>query len=315
MAATDHGTAVQLGPLDVLAGLALSDEAHWNQTADDWRFFLTHGTVLGIRDKEGRVVATAALLPYTANAAWISMVLVTADWRRRGLATGLLDDCLTLAKSRGMVTWLDATPAGARVYGPMGFTPTLQLQRLAHVPAKWDPVRRQGYAPTRESTALSGDIGSPGDPGSAVGVEGSGLGSTAPTDPATPSAFDELLARDARAMGFDRSALLDELRARPGSRLVSREGALGLVRSGRKARHIGPLFADRPDQALALVEDIVRTETGPLLIDAADRQDGFLAGLTGAGWIIERPFQRMRFGLAAGKAPVPPMAGVGPEFG
>ncbi len=42
----------------------------------------------------------------------------------------------------------------------------------AHVPAKWDPVRRQGHAPTQEFTALSGDIGSPSDPispGSALG--------------------------------------------------------------------------------------------------------------------------------------------------
>jgi hypothetical protein len=96
---------------------------------------------------------------------------------------------------------------------------------------------------------------------------------------------------------------------------VSRDGALGLVRNGRKARHIGPLFADRPDQALALVEDIVRSETGPLLIDAVDRRDGIVEGLTGAGWTVERPFQRMRFGMATGQAAIPPMAGAGPEFG
>src|SRR3982074_1909278 len=130
MAATDHGTAVQLGPQDVLAGLALSDEARWNQTEDDWRFFLIHGTVLGIRDAEGHLVATAALLPYGSNAAWISMVLVTTRWRRRSLATSLLDECLALASDRGLTPWLDATPAGARVYGPLGFTPTLHVQRL-----------------------------------------------------------------------------------------------------------------------------------------------------------------------------------------
>jgi signal transduction histidine kinase/CheY-like chemotaxis protein len=49
---------------------------------------------------------------------------------------------------------------------------------LAHVPAQWDPVRRQGHAPTRESTALPGDIGSPNDPIS-------GGGSTGPTDDET----------------------------------------------------------------------------------------------------------------------------------
>jgi GNAT superfamily N-acetyltransferase len=277
MAATDHGSAVELGPQDVLAGLALSEEANWNQTADDWRFFLLHGTVLGIRDAEGRVVATAALLPYSAGAAWISMVLVTASLRRRGLATGLLEDCLTLAKAKGLTPWLDATPAGAMVYGPMGFTPTLAARRLA--------------------------------------FKGRGAPSSASSELGSEAAFDELLARDRRAMGFHRSALLGELCARPGSRLIDRDGALALVRNGRKARHIGPLFADHPQQALALIEAIVRSETGPLLIDAVDRPDGFIDGLTGAGWTLERPFQRMRFGIASGLAPVPPMAGAGPEYG
>jgi GNAT superfamily N-acetyltransferase len=276
MAGTEYGSSVELGPTDALAGLALSDEANWNQTEDDWRFFLSHGTVLGIRDKAGRLVATAALLPYSATAAWISMVLVTADWRRRGLATSLLDDCLTLAKSKGLTTWLDATPAGARVYGPLGFTPTLSVQRLGH--------------------------------------KGSGAHAAPPLEPAK-DAFDDLVARDRRAMGFDRAALLRELSARPGSRLVSRDGALGLIRDGRKARHIGPLFADRPEDALALVTDIVRAEPGPLLIDAVDSQDGLLRGLLEFGWIVERPFQRMRFGIAATKAATPPMAGAGPEFG
>jgi GNAT superfamily N-acetyltransferase len=277
MAATDHDAAVQLGPQDVLAGLALSSEAHWNQTEDDWRFFLLHGTVLGIRDAEGGVVATAALLPYTSGAAWISMVLVTARRRRRGLATGLLDDCLTLAKAKGLTPWLDATPAGATVYGPMGFTPTLRAQRL----------RFMGCA-----------IPSPGSPA-----------------PDSEAAFDELLACDRRAMGFDRRALLGELSARPGSRLIAYEGALALVRDGRNARHIGPLFSDRPEQALALVENIVRSEPGPHVIDAVEHQDGFIDGLTGAGWTIERPFQRMRFGIASSLAPAPPMAGAGPEYG
>jgi hypothetical protein len=205
------------------------------------------------------------------------MVLITASWRRRGLATGLLDDCLTLAKAKGLTPWLDATPAGARVYGPMGFTPTLAAQRLAF----------------------------------------KGFGAPAPGSPElnAEAAFDELLARDRRAMGFDRGILLGELFARPGSRLIARDGALALIRSGRKARHIGPLFADRPEQALALVEDIVRSEPGPLLIDAVERRDGFIDGLSGAGWTIERPFQRMRFGIASGLAPVPPVAGAGPEYG
>ena len=48
----------------------------------------------------------------------------------------------------------------------------------------------------------------------------------------------------ASAMGFDRSTLLSEFAARAGSRIVSDGDAMALVRDGRTARHIGPLFAD-----------------------------------------------------------------------
>src|SRR3954464_4610816 len=43
---------------------------------------------------------------------------------------------------------------------------------LQHVPAKWDPVRRQGHAAIVESTAFPARMGSPSDPiraGNAVG--------------------------------------------------------------------------------------------------------------------------------------------------
>ncbi|MFL6825468.1 MAG: GNAT family N-acetyltransferase, partial [Bradyrhizobium sp.] len=130
MADTDQIAIARLGPEDASAGLALSSEAHWNQNEADWRFFLTQATVFGVRDNQRRLIATAALLPYSLDNAWISMVLVTASWRRRGLATKLLDACLDTAANQGLTTWLDATPAGATVYGPLGFTPTLQLRRL-----------------------------------------------------------------------------------------------------------------------------------------------------------------------------------------
>ena len=116
-------------------------------------------------------------------------------------------------------------------------------------------------------------------------------------------------------MGFDRRTLLTEFAGRPGSRLLSNGGAMALVRDGRTARHIGPLFADSPDRALALVESIVRSETRPLLIDAVSSSETFLQGLTAFGWTIERPFQRMRFGRATAKPTELPFAVAGPEFG
>jgi GNAT superfamily N-acetyltransferase len=277
MAATDHMAIVELGPDDALAGLALSTEAHWNQNEADWRFFLSQGTALGVRDQDGHLVASAALLPYTSGNAWISMVLVTAGFRRRGFATRLIDACLGTAAKQGFITWLDATPAGAAVYAPLGFTPTLQLRRLR--------------------------------------LETPALPNVAVSQARSADDLERLIARDGLAMGFDRSALLAELGGRPGSRLVSSGGAAALVRDGRKARHIGPLFADDPDQALALVHEIIRSDTGPVLIDAVGTQDEFLKGLTRSGWIVERPFQRMRFGGATAQPAELPFAVAGPEYG
>jgi GNAT superfamily N-acetyltransferase len=130
MGGIDQLAIVQLDREAAYEGLILSTEAHWNQNEADWRFFLRRGTVFGLRDGDGLLIATAALLPYGDGNAWISMVLVTARWRRRGLATRLVDACLARAATQGLTPWLDATPAGATVYGPLGFKPVLELQRL-----------------------------------------------------------------------------------------------------------------------------------------------------------------------------------------
>jgi GNAT superfamily N-acetyltransferase len=277
MAGTDAVAIVELGPADAPAGLALSTEAHWNQNEADWRFFLTQGTTFGVHESGGDLVATAALLPYTSGNAWISMVLVTASWRRRGLATRLVDACLAAAARQHLTTWLDATPEGAAVYGPLGFAPTLQLRRL----------RLEQSAPF----------------------------TAAAPQPTSTSDLDEFIARDAGAMGFDRRTLLAELGGRPSSKLWSHGNAVALVRGGRKARHIGPLFAGGPDQALAMIGEIARSEAGPLLIDVVHTQTEFLDGLTGSGWTIERPFQRMRFGGAPAQLKSLPFAVAGPEYG
>jgi GNAT superfamily N-acetyltransferase len=274
MADTERISIVELGVTDAPAGLLLSTEAHWNQTEADWRFFLSKGLVFGVRDGT-QLVATAALLPYASGNAWISMVLVTANWRRRGIATRLVDACLDAATKRGLTIWLDATPDGARVYGPLGFTPTLQLRRL------------------RLAAPVTG--------GTVPSLAACSLG--------------DFVARDASAMGFDRSSLLKEFSERTGSRMVSLGDAIALIRDGRTARQIGPVFAETHDSALALVDAVVGSEQGPWLLDAVHSQHDFLEGLTTRGWTIERPFQRMRFGRTTMLAAELPFAVAGPEFG
>ena len=60
------------------AALALSHEAGLNQIATDWQIFLELGRVIGLTRGDGRLIATAAMLPYGRGFAWISIVLVPA---------------------------------------------------------------------------------------------------------------------------------------------------------------------------------------------------------------------------------------------
>lgn len=117
-----------LGPDDLDSAIALTAEAGWNQVAADWRLMLRLGSAFAVRDA-GRVVATAIALPYPPAFGWVSMVLVHTPYRRLGLATRLVQRATAALTDAGLVAVLDATPAGAGVYGPMGFRPVANLMR------------------------------------------------------------------------------------------------------------------------------------------------------------------------------------------
>lgn len=278
MAAIERLAIVRLEGSDASGGLALSTEAGWNQTEADWRFFLQCAVTFGVR-AEGRLIATAALLPHDICEAWISMVLVTAQWRRRGLATRLLEQCLAVAADNELTVSLDATPAGAAVYSRIGFQPTLELMRL----------RFGGPEPSRDNARLMPSV--------------------------SANRLNAFIARDRDAIGCDRSKLVHALGQRAGSRLVTAGDDAALVRDGRTARHVGPLFADGASRALALVGGIAAEDGGALLIDAVAMHRDFVAGLLAAGWSLERPFQRMRFGVPHPAPVAPPFAIAGPEYG
>jgi GNAT superfamily N-acetyltransferase len=266
----------RLGPEDAVAGVVLSDEVGWNQTLEDWQDFLAAGLVFGVRDG-GRVVATAALLPMPPLT-WVSLVIVTGDRRRQGLAQALMLHCLAEAAARGLQPYLDATPAGATVYGPMGFVGTgLALRRL----------RRPGAPQSLD----------------------------APSKAMTPSDIERLLAADTKALGTGRRSIIERFAARPGSRILSNAGAVVLVRDGRRARHVGPLIADDETAAITLLDEVIRTETAPLLVDLSDAHPTVADALLKAGFIVERPFTRMCLGPAQTEGSAQIVASAGPEFG
>ena len=284
MASTEPLVEAPLAAHDVGAACGLVAEAGWNQNAADWAIFLELGSAVGVKTKDGRLVATAATLPYPSGFGWISMVLVTAAFRRRGIATRLLERCIAHLRQAGMVPVLDATPAGREVYKPLGFRDG------------W-PIQRWGR---HCDVAASMSIG---------------------TGNLEQQHWPEVLALDAAAFGCDRSPLLERLRQRcAGFSCVYEKGGrlrgFLLGREGRIATQIGPIVAEDEDIAGMLVAHALARVKAPVIVDALERHAGFARRLAAHGFERERPYTRMALGRdTLFGDPSRTLAIAGPELG
>ena len=299
MAPSDHATDSALAfdtlrsAADMADANALVRAAHWNQLEPDWRVFLDHGTVYAVRNGEGRVIATAATLPY-GGFAWVSLVLVLPEHRRKALGTRLLRRCIDDLLAQNLVPVLDATPAGREVYRPLGFLDSWGYQRLA-----------------------SRERGAAGDPSSA---HAAALPDGVSIQKIDNAVWRALCAYDAAAFGADRTMLLNRLRGRaPGEFVALRDGRVVgflLGRDGRVATQLGPLIADDDATAQALLARGLAAVEGPIYIDVADSKTALLAFLASQGFAAERPFTRMLHGRSTGfEDSTRTYAVAGPEFG
>lgn len=115
--------------------LRLSEAAGWNQTEEDWKRLLElepegcFGMAAG-----GHIVASATVVTYGSELAWIGMVLTLPEYRGRGLATRLMQQCLDYCNRRGVATVrLDATDQGRPVYAKFGFVDDYEVERWSGV--------------------------------------------------------------------------------------------------------------------------------------------------------------------------------------
>jgi GNAT superfamily N-acetyltransferase len=245
-------------------GLLLSTEAGWNQIADDWRFMLGAGTSYGFADSDDRLVATGLTVEF-AQYGWISMILVTAPYRRQGLATQLMGRCVDALASRKLVPALDASPDGREVY------------------------RRLGFRDVGNSTRLVGTLTS-----EARNIA-SGIFKLTVAD------LPEIAAFDAQWSGTDRTALLHHLwqrypAAAYGARRQGRIAGFVLARPGRMSAQIGPLIATDDELAADLLARVGSVINGPVCFDLFDQRTAVRAWLDQSGFKPVTRFIRMVLG-------------------
>jgi GNAT superfamily N-acetyltransferase len=282
---------------DLEDGLRLSRASGWNQAVDDWRLLLSLGPGLfRVALEDGAAVASGGAVRYGDALAWICMILVDPAKRGRGLGTRIFDEVLDRASAcvrAGALraVGLDATPAGRGIYVQRGFQDAGGIVRMR--------AERKGS-----------DLGS-WPPGREV---------TPHVRPLAARDLPAVLARDREVFGADRGAVLRwALATAPGLAWVGEAQGRTAYCFGRHGDHsdqVGPVVAEDPAAAAALVTACLsRPRSRPLIVDARV-EPSWLAALAGMGFREQRPFTRMYLGEARPPArPALEPAVFGPEFG
>lgn len=186
--------------------------AGWNQTTNDWTRLLNlepDGCFLALW--EGRPAGTATAICYGADVGWIGMVLVHPELRRRGVATALVQNCVTYLAERVRCIKLDATPDGKKVYERLGFQ------------VEWALTRWQRTAPPAPGHTVVGT-------------------------PIHAQDWPEIAVRDAAIFGANRTPLLRLLAHDSEVTWVTKQGdgtigSYGMARAGVHAGYIGPVIS------------------------------------------------------------------------
>lgn len=243
--------------------------AGWNQIPADWSRMLRvapHGCFLA--EWDGRPAGTAVATVYGTDCAWIGMVLVHPDFRRRGIGGHLIEYCLGYLKSLGVRTIkLDATDEGRAVYLKHGFVDEYGTRR--HV----GPLNARSRRYDRYQVV-----------------------------PISKGHLPALVEMDRRAFGADRSVLLSVLsETNPKLALGVVEGsrleAYGFARPGRQHGYVGPVASANMEAAEALVAALgQRVGTKQIMLDVTAQNPAWCAWVESAGLLQRRRLTRMYWG-------------------
>jgi GNAT superfamily N-acetyltransferase len=202
--------------------------AGWNQLPEDWLRFLNHQPDgCFVAEWDGQPVGTATTTIYEDKVAWIGMVLVHPDARRRGIGRALLEHCIAFLKPRVACIKLDATPLGKTLYDTLGFKDEWTLRRweTSHVELPANPMKYH-VRPWRDSDE------------------------------------DAIRVLDAEAFGVNRWSMVDRL-TRQRSRWHLHETAkkrmvsFGVMRKGARAQYLGPVVAESIAAAGPLIKEFL----------------------------------------------------------
>lgn len=119
----DNETALELmefGKYDVLGLVELSSSVGWDYDEYEIRTVMSSGKIYGHKNAVGKIVSSAAIIPYDTELASIGMVIVNDEYRGLGLGKKATQKCID-SVSQNTSIMLISTEDGKPLYEKLGF--------------------------------------------------------------------------------------------------------------------------------------------------------------------------------------------------
>ena len=200
--------------------LGLSQEMSWPYRVEDWEVALQLGQGFVLQDGAGKIIGTAVWWPYGETHASAGMIIVAKAAQGRGWGARLMDALLAAVRPRTIT--LNSTAEGLALDQRRGFVPIGVIQQHQGV------LKERHEAPPTSLVRTMAD-----------------------------SDFEAFARLDRQATGWERQTMLGRLIAMGDGNVLLRDGVArgyAICRLFGRGHVIGPVVAESPDDARALIE-------------------------------------------------------------
>ncbi|QFF99950.1 GNAT family N-acetyltransferase [Psychrobacillus glaciei] len=111
---------VEFDQYDVLGLIEHSASVGWDYDDNEIRTVMSSGKIFGHKNAVGKIVSSAAIIPYDSDLASIGMVIVNKEYRGLGLGKKVTQKCID-SVSKDTSIMLISTDDGKPLYENMGF--------------------------------------------------------------------------------------------------------------------------------------------------------------------------------------------------
>ncbi|MBB3908157.1 GNAT family N-acetyltransferase [Anoxybacteroides rupiense] len=237
---------VTLSYEDIPALIALSTSVGWDYDEHEIRTIIKSGKIYGYK-REGKVVSSAAIIPYDASLASIGMVIVHEAYRGMGLGKIVTQMCIDTV-SKDTTIMLIATEQGKPLYEKMGFSAVDCVQKYLC----------DRYIPIQSNDKMEMEIHT-----------------------FSPKDLAQIVTLDERAVGAKRKKFLINRieQAKECLTVKDRDGTVigyGLSILGPVNLILGPIVAPNFEIACLLVDKLARNHQGRVRIDVPSGHEEFM---------------------------------------